>query len=634
VVVADGSATPVHRLSGRQLGWALHDLLGVDQAITDRLPLDQASRGLDVVSAGQRVDAPWASAASSAIASAVSLTFDGARAPRSLVPDPSEADAAEYAPEYNRTLAVYTLPRELTFSLDVPETGTWQLVNWAHQLMVRLDGDPFEDQEPTVSIFVDGTLLAVDVVTELDPMVRNFVHPVELTAGAHTVTVQIATGLTHFIAIASIDLEAEPTTGPRRRSEVLDRWIPCNPRLDASCVDASLATFLRFAWRRPVTPEEVTLLATLASDDPDPYEGLATAFQAALFDPSFLFQVEAPPTAAGRPLGGYELASRLAATLWESVPDEELLACAEANFQPETSPCGLRPTLERMLDDSRAARFWSALVEGWMSLDALTDPTFRGDEFDPAFAASMIGSARARVQGAAAANADIQELVLGSSVWLDPAMATFYGLDAPSSAGFTEVPSPEHSFGLHTDPAVLAAHSDSGRTSPTKRGKLILERFLCTSAGEPPPGVPSIASDVTTTEQVQDALLAHIQDPACASCHQFTDPVGLALEGYDAFGAWRGLPPAFEPRALPDGAMMSDEAALTAWIAADPRFPACVTTYLSTWFLQRDPSQADRRMIEDSLGGVPSADTGLADLLDAILRSGAFQTRYGDLEAP
>jgi hypothetical protein len=183
--------------------------------------------------------------------------------------------------------------------------------------------------------------------------------------------------------------------------------------------------------------------------------------------------------------------------------------------------------------------------------------------------------------------------------------------------------------GWLTQPGWLIGTSAPTRTSPVRRGAFVLDALLCAPPGAPPPGVPPLA-DVAGAGDLRSQLAAHRANPTCATCHDDIDPIGLALEHFDAVGAWReadaGVPIDAHGQ-LPDGTEVDGAADLAAALLADDRFPRCAAEQALTWALGRRPGPGEAATVTATLDGLRDGGGTLEALLVAVVTSDAFRTR-------
>ena len=354
--------------------------------------------------------------------------------------------------------------------------------------------------------------------------------------------------------------------------------VPADPR--AAVTDA-LRRLARRAYRRPVTDADLaplTALADRAFDRGDRWEeAFKLAARAVLVSPKFLFRTEPPPPVSpstgavpGEPafVGDHALASRLSYFLWASMPDEELFAAADAGRLSD--PAELGRQVDRMLDDPRADAFADAFAGQWLGTREVgsrvaPDVNAFRDQFDDPVLDDLRRQPTELFAYLLREDRPLSELIDADYAVLNDRLAYFYGLADPSESldekvrrgrrrwmrdGFDggawrrvdlDEVHRERRGGVLGLGAVLLATSRPHRTSPVLRGAWVLETLLGTKVPPPPPDVPDLkVSKQDRGASVREKLAAHRADPACSACHDLMDPLGFALDDYDAIGRWRG----------------------------------------------------------------------------------------------
>ncbi len=400
------------------------------------------------------------------------------------------------------------------------------------------------------------------------------------------------------------------------------------------CVRPALERLGRRAFRRPLTEAEsqrfVGLVADVGTEAGEVRVGLRAAVWAMLQSPSFLYRVELgrqQPDERGRhPYTSFEMASRLAAVLWASLPDDELLAAAQLDTL--TTAAGVRAQAARLLADPRARRGFAAYLDDLYNTDhlaqAIKDATLF-PSWTPALKGAMHEELRARTEALVFEHpGDFLSLYDASTSFVNDALATHYGLAPPGSGGFTSVTLPPSRRGLLGSGLVLASYALPQRSSPTQRGRFVAEVLLCKTVPDPPPNV------VTTIDQSGDAgvtlreqLEAHRRNPQCAGCHALMDPIGLGLEAFDSVGQYRetdkGRP--IDASGTLDGVAFRTGAELATVVRNHPNAGPCFVKQLYTFAQGRAVLPVD----EAALAGLAQqfaasghrADQALLDLVSS-----------------
>ena len=331
--------------------------------------------------------------------------------------------------------------------------------------------------------------------------------------------------------------------------------IPCRPANltagDRNCARSFIRRVGTNLYRRPMERSREDALVEeafkSASHLKSFHDGLGLTLAGMLMSPEFLFVIDRPEPDPARPgayrLDGYSLASRLSLFLWNSGPDDELLAAAGRGELHSSD--GRARQVERMLASPRLETGVRAFFDdlfgfddfGNLSKDARIYPAFTGVTVQDAREQTL----RTVVDQLLVKQADYRDLYTSHDTFISPAIAAI--LQVPASPGWTPYRTPEDSqrVGLLTQISFLAAHSHPGRSSPTRRGKALRELLLCQTVPRPPPNVDFsiVENPKSTLRTARERLTAHRSNPICAGCHKITDPIGLALENFDGAGQYR-----------------------------------------------------------------------------------------------
>jgi mono/diheme cytochrome c family protein len=312
-------------------------------------------------------------------------------------------------------------------------------------------------------------------------------------------------------------------------------------------VRETLAKFMKKAWRRPVSAEEidakVALFDAVRKEKPSLVEALKIPMIAVLASPNFLYLSE-PSTEAARPLNNYELATRLSYFLWSTTPDAELLRLADEGTLNQ--PAVLYEQTERLLKDTRSEALVRNFAGQWIGLREVGANPPSSDlypQYDRHLEVSMVGESQAFFREILKRDLPVTSFIKSDFVTINERLARFYGIENVRGDQFrpVKVPAGVHRGGLATQASVLTITSNGTRTSPVKRGTWVMKTLLGTdpglpvaNAGDIPPKVPG--ADKATVRQ---RLAMHRERPQCARCHDKIDPLGLALENFNAAGQWR-----------------------------------------------------------------------------------------------
>jgi hypothetical protein len=419
----------------------------------------------------------------------------------------------------------------------------------------------------------------------------------------------------------------------------------------------ALGRFMRRAYRRSIATEELEKLAqwvdqmTAAGDKWE--SAMQIAMQAVLCSPKFLFRVELddqPANTQLRKLDPFAVASRLSYFLWSSMPDDALLDSAENGTLEQELPTHIA----RMLADPRSSALVQSFSTQWLQIQRLESfavDTQMFPSFNAKLKSAMLRETELFFESILKENRSVLELIDSDYTFLNEPLAKHYGISdtvgnwiGQSASKPDGKPIQGESFqrvflqdrnrgGLITQASVLAVTSNPTRTSPVKRGRWILEQFLGAPPPPPPPNVPELpskAEDVSTAS-LRKRMEVHRQNPACANCHAKMDPIGFALENYDAVGAFRTKDGSFDIDAsgeFADGSKFAGPGDLKSIILAKREdFVRCLAEKMLTYALGRGIEYYDRPTIEKIVGAMPGQEYKIQSLIREIVLSEPFLKR-------
>ena len=405
------------------------------------------------------------------------------------------------------------------------------------------------------------------------------------------------------------------------------------------------------AFRRPLdaaTCERLLAIAAAAIDAPGgSFErGVAAALTAMLAAPRFLFRVEQPgagPIDRGAvPLDDHSLATRLSYLLWSSLPDDDLVEVARAGELHQR----LGEQVDRLIADARADRFVADFVGQWLKTRDVETAAFDVREilrsrdqfmaeriFSPRVRAAMRQETELLVARLLRDDRPATDLLVARETFLNSRLARFYGIpgvEGPEMRLVSLAPD-SHRGGLLTHASFLAVTSNPTRTSPVKRGLFILENLLGTPTPPPPPDVPPLEAAARSDRRpsMRELMELHRRDALCASCHERMDPLGLALEGYNALGQWRGhdADGLDTSGRLVTGETFADARELAEVIAGPRRrdFHRCLAEKLLTYALGRGLEYFDGPAVDTIVDEMERDGGGLRALVQAVCRSVPFR---------
>ncbi len=544
-----------------------------------------------------------------------------------------------------------------------------EIISWIEQTIFRLtpdDPDPGQvilrrlNRVEYVNTVRDLTGIRVDVTGELPPD--------DTGHGFDTIGEVLSTSpllVERYLALATdigqrvlheIDVHRQRTKSANAYPAILQPLFGSSPTPeDSNAANTWLAETItrlgRRGYRRPLgEPSQQRLLAIAESTiarGGSADEAIAAALTAVLASPRFLFRDERP--AANSPLDRkavmldeFSLASRLSYFLWSTMPDERLLGLAAAG----KLRLQLDEEIKRMIADPKASAFSKNFVGQWLQIRDVQHLAFdlrRILDIKDSGEASKVFSqdVRQAMQQETELlflhllreNRPATDLLVGDQTFLNEPLARFYGIDAVEGKEMrlVSLAADSHRRGLLTHASILAVTSNPTRTSPVKRGLFILENLLGTPPPPAPPDVPSLEEAAPKKKlsdlSMREALELHRREPLCNSCHARFDPLGLAIEGYNAIGQW--LPDADKldtKGQLITGEPFADVHELSQRIATDRRadFLRCLTEKMLTFAIGRGIEYYDAPAV-DAIVQSGVSDAGLRTLVMAVINSVPFQ---------
>ena len=588
--------------------------------------------------------------------------------------DRRDARAGEDAPfATHGGLAVrhnFPLDGDYTFAVRLKRNETIETIDGIgedeHQIEVRVDhgliqrfdiGGRYPGPDP-------GQLIAVPE----DDVEGQRLHEYRMTADhALEITVPIDAG-TRLVSVTFTDSAPSPSvstdmpgidtvfiSGPfngrvPESTPMRDRIFVCRPdgattAAEEACAREIIGTLARRAYRRPVTATDVDPLMVVYREgraDRDFESGVERALEALLAMPNFLFRLERQPvdTQPGTiyELTDLELASRLSFFLWKSIPDDELIDVAAAGelSDPET----LAAQVRRMLEDPRAGRFMDDFVGQWLQVRNIhsQDPDgalFAG--FNDSLRNAMVRETELFFQSQVRADRPIPELLTADYTFLNEDLARHYGIGDIYGSRFRRVTwEDDRRHGLLGHASLLTVTSYANRTSVVLRGLWVLENLLGAPPPPPPPNVPPLAeNDRANPTSLRERMEQHRASPVCASCHRRMDPLGFAMENFDAIGRWRETD---------GGAEINSTITLSGTTIDSPRafreallveghneFIRTVTEKLLTYALGRGVDYYDAPTIRRIVHDIADDDYRWSALVQAVVESQPFRMRRAPL---
>jgi len=672
----------VHRLNRVEYANAIRDLLGVEANLASLLPSDGGDFGFDNIADVLRTSPMLLERYLTVALRVADMAVGNPEAP--LI-------ASEYRIPFELTQDYHLEGLPLgtrggikvthTFPADGEYVFAGRLVRGVEEGLFGVEG---HDRPHEFLVMLDGHIVYTAEVGGKDAhelsvaeginVAQDAVHakmtspPIPVTAGPHEVIFTWKERATReqnaWQPGLRASLEAHNPSGmPRLEDGVIEgpltvtgvsetpsreRIFVCRPTAESeetACATEILSKLARRAFRRPVTQDDIA--ASLAfyeqarSNGGDFEDGIRTAVARMLVSPFFLFRVEADspdvPPGSDHAISDVELASRLSFFLWSSIPDEELLALAEAGRLRE--PSVLRAQVDRMLADSRADALVENFVGQWLQLRNIESRVRPDFLLYPDFDENLRRAFRTETEMLFAhvlrQDRPVHELVEANYTFVNERLARHYGIKGVYGSRFRKVELTDpNRFGLFGHGSILALTSASSRTSPIIRGKFIVTEFWNNPPPAPPADVPALEESAPEgrPSTVREQLERHRADPNCAACHNNIDPIGFALEKFDVDGTWRettreGLP-IDSAGILVDGTAVNGPVELRQALVRNPElFAGTVTEKMLIYALGRGLTPADMPVVRSIVRNAAEHDYSLKAIVLGIVDSYPFQMR-------
>ena len=663
-----GRTETLRRLNRTEYRNSIRDLLALDIDTATLLPPDESGHGFDNVTVGDLSPMlldRYISAAQKISRLAIgttqlSLQSDVIRVP----PDTTQEEHVPGLPIGTRggTVFPYTFARDGEYDIQVRlarnRTGNIGGLRNAgeHTLQILIDRRPvatFTVEKPT-----DGDDSLVD---------RDLKLRVPVPAGPHDVGVAFLKNAASLVESERKPLQSHfnetrhprltpaiyqvSVTGPyapqgaddtpSRRRLFICR--PSEPSEEEGCAKEILSTLMRRAYRRPVSEEDVTGPMAFYREgklDGDFDTGVGLALSAVLVNPDFLFRMELDPdqTSSGTAyrISDLELASRLSFFLWSSIPDEELLDVAIRGALSRQDE--LERQTRRMLADPRSYNLASNFAGQWLRLRNLEAVNPNGrlyPDFDDNLRQAFRTETELFLDSVLREERGVLDLLKSDYTFLNERLAKHYGIPNVYGTRFRRVTLGDDSKrgGLLRHGSLLAVTSYATRTSPVIRGTWVLDNILGAPPPPPPANVPALEeTSVSAALPMRERMAQHRSNPVCASCHRTIDPVGFALENFDALGRWRnhtGDSDSIDVSgSLPGVGDLNGVAGLEAGLLSRPElFAGRLTEKLLTFALGRGVEYYDAPAVRKVLRDSKPENYRLSSLIVGIVKSVPFQMR-------
>jgi hypothetical protein len=666
-----GAVPLFRRLTRTEYRNAVRDLLGVDHMPSELdfellLPADNASSGFDNIADLLFVSPVVMERYIAAAQKIARLAVGDMRAPVMVnihrvseqLPQDDRVDGLPFGTRGG--LAVQSFfPLDAEYTVDVETASP---VREQYEIEVSVDG-------ARAAVAAIGTGLGPGIGGP--PGVRSAEHAMfrlPVTAGPHLVGISFversaaldeglvrrrmrSRGTLPAIAMATIRGPYQatgPGDTPSRR-----RIFVCRPSTAAEeepCAQVILSTLTQRAYRRSSTRADVADLmpffeAGRAEGGFD--AGVQLAVERLLVSPQFLYRVEREPADAApgstRRVSDVELASRVSFFLWSSIPDDELLQTALDGRLSE--PAVLRAQVQRMLADPRSESMVTNFAAQWLFLRdvvAKEPDIFLFPDHDVSLRVALERETELFVDSVLRGGRSVVDLLTAKHTFVNERLARHYGIPNVRGSYFRRVELGEGSprSGLLGQGSILTVTSYSTRTSPVLRGKYVLDNLLASPPPPPPPVVPALATEDGESGApltMRAAMIKHRENPECASCHAKMDPIGFALEHFDAVGRWRdddAGKPIDTASELTDGTVVDGLAGVQALLLKHPElFVSALTEKLLMYAAGRNVQYYDAPAVRAVVRSAAEKNYEFSAIVEGIVASVPFQMRTARADA-
>ena len=638
-----GRTDPFHRLNRTEYRNAIRDLLDLEIDAATLLPKDDASHGFDNLTGGDL--SPTLLNRYISAAEKISRLAVGSPISRPngdtyrLKPDLTQEEPVANLPLGTRggTLIRHTFPRDGEYEIQIRLTRDRnemvEGLHETHELEVLLDRNTaarFQVSPPkgnrdyeTVDAHLKARVpvkaglheVGVTFIKNSSSLVETQRDPYQARYNMHRHP-RLSPAIYQVSVTGPYASQEAGETASRRKLFVC---YPKNPSEETACAERIVSAFVRRAYRRPVVAADWAkpLKFYHEAKEAGGFEaGIGSALSAILVSPEFLFRIERDPADVAPettyPISDVELASRLSFFLWSSIPDEELLAIAQRGELHR--PKVLESQVRRMLADPRSISLVENFAAQWLhlrNLESFTPDLRLFPDFDDNLREAFRRETELHFEALLREDRTVLDLIKTDHTFLNERLAKHYGIPNVYGSRFRRVAldSESRRGGLLRQGSVLTVTSYATRTSPVIRGHWLLGNLLGTPPPPPPANIPNLKENtVSETLPMRARLSAHRANAACASCHDLMDPVGFALENFDAIGRWRltenGLP-IDASGGLPDGSRFNGVTGLEDALLKHPElFVGTLTEKLLTFALGRGMSENDapavRRIVRDA----------------------------------
>lgn len=643
-IMAKGPADPgkvtLRRLNRAEYRYTIQDLLGINYDPTTDFPNDDVGEGFDnigeVLSVSPLLVEKYLEAAEN-IAERAIITFQ----PKTYRTDSNDLIGTDGQTFLSNGDKLLMTNGSVTAKPKIASPGTYRVKFKGYGMQAG-------PEVVKVRVNVNGKPIQTLEIKAIASKPLVYEIPVELNTGEQNISVEFFNDYwnpnakendrdRNFV-ISYIEVYGplgEPEQLPSSHQALIPRKPAPGQELEVA--RASLSKFATKAFRRPVEPKELDRILAIVKNSLNNKESFEQSMRngltAILVSPQFLFR---PETASKqvRALNDYEIATRLSYFLWSSTPDDELLGLAALGKLKE--PKTLQAQVARMKLDPKINRLGEQFATQWLQLkklDSIVPDTNIYKKFNRELRRNFRTETLLFFNDIVKNDKSILNFLDSKTTFVNQQLAEFYGWNNVRGREFKEVQIPDaNRGGLLGQASVLMLTSNPTRTSPTKRGKWILEQFLGAAPPPPPPGVPDLPDKkVDQAKNLRERMAQHRSDPNCYSCHQMMDPLGFSLENFDAIGSWRtkdGEEPIDASGELPDGTKVNGlKDVKNALFKRKDEFVRTLTAQMLTFALGRGLTPADEVAIEKIALEVEQNGYKMSALINGIVKSEPFTQR-------
>jgi mono/diheme cytochrome c family protein len=661
----------LHRLNRTEYTNVIRDVLGLEVDATKFLPPDDSTRGFDNIAGALTLSPALMEAYLSAAGKISRLAIGDVSAPTQAVFEVPADTAQNYHIEglpfgtRGGILIKYQFPADGEYSFKVKGvTGYFQAVLGGvkgEQLEVTVDGERVKlfdwDKEianttgngkatPRVPVKAGLHTVGVTFLATNDVPGSEVNRPFQRTMN----TPGSIPGFLFYPHVGQVWIEGPYNAAGAKDTTSRQRIFVCRPastKEEAACARTIASSLVKHAFRRPPTASDIGALTEFyqaARTDGGSFDdGVEAILQRVLADPEFVYRSEPEPSAlaGGKPyhISDLALASRLSFFLWSSVPDDQLIDLAAQNKLRD--PAVLENQVRRMLADPKSEALITNFTGQWLGVRSLktSEPVVNlFPDFDDNLRAAYQRETELFFGSIAHEDRSILDLLTADYTFVNERLAKQYGIPNIYGPQFRRVTLPaelDMRRGLLGKGALLTVTSNAARTSPVARGKWFLQTFLGVSPPDPPPNVPVIKEkpvDSTGNSKaptMRQTMELHHTNPSCASCHKIFEPIGLALENFDAVGAWRmqdGDSPIDASGVLVDGTKVDGIVSLRdSLVRRSDQFARVVTEKLLTYAMGRGVEYQDMPLVRSIVRDSASSKYKFSSVVMGIVRSDTFQ---------